>query len=370
MASVPINDPVRLYRRLQPELDAAVAKVLASGRFIDGPFTERFAAQFAAWCDVAHCVLVGNGMEALELALRALEIGPGDEVITVANAGGFATGACRLVGATPVWVDVRPDTLGLDLDAVIAAVRDRTKLVIATHLYGIVVDVPGIRRALDRIGRGDVRILEDCAQAHGATLGGRRAGSLGDVAAFSFYPTKNLGAFGNAGAVVTDDPEIAQRVERLRFYGWSSKFRQERPFGRNGRADEMQCAVLTVKLAHVDAWNAERRRIIARYAATIAPPARIIGGDDPTSAAHLAVLCTPDRPVVVGAMARAGIGTAIHYPYLDCDQTSEAGLPGRRMSLRASERARHQILSLPCYPCLSDAEIEKVLETLAISQTV
>jgi dTDP-3-amino-2,3,6-trideoxy-4-keto-D-glucose/dTDP-3-amino-3,4,6-trideoxy-alpha-D-glucose/dTDP-2,6-dideoxy-D-kanosamine transaminase len=237
MAAVPVNDPVRLYRRLQPELNAAIARVLASGRFIDGPFTERFAAQFAAWCDVACCVMVGNGMEALELALRALEIGPGDEVITVANAGGFATGACRLVGATPVWADVRPDTLGLDHGTVIEAVRDRTKLVIATHLYGIMADVPGIRRALDRIGRGDIRILEDCAQAHGAALGGRRAGSLGDVAAFSFYPTKNLGAFGNAGAVVTDDPEIARRVEQLRFYGWSSQFRQQLPFVRNFISD-------------------------------------------------------------------------------------------------------------------------------------
>jgi dTDP-4-amino-4,6-dideoxygalactose transaminase len=248
MMVVPVNDPVRQYRRLQPQLDAAVAEVLASGRFIDGPFTERFAAQFAAWCGVACCVVVGNGMEALELALRALEIGPGDEVITAANAGGFATGACRLVGATPVWVDVEPATLGLDPDAVVDAVRERTRLVVATHLYGIVVDVPAIRRGLDAIGRADVRILEDCAQAHGATHRGRRAGSLGDAAAFSFYPTKNLGAFGNAGAVVTDDPKIAQRVERLRFYGWSPQFRQELPFGRNGRTDEVQSAVLAVKL--------------------------------------------------------------------------------------------------------------------------
>ena len=370
MATVPVNDPVRLYRRLQPELDAALAEVLASGRFIDGPFTKRFTAQFAAWCGVACCVMVGNGMEALELALRAFEIGPGDEVITAANAGGFATGACRLVGATPVWVDVRPDTLGLDQDAVIAAVRERTRLVIATHLYGIVVDVPALRRRLDTIGRADVRILEDCAQAHGAMHSGRRAGSLGDVAAFSFYPTKNLGAFGNAGAVVTNDREIARRVEQLRFYGWSSQFRQELPFGRNGRSDEMQSAVLAVKLAHVDTWNAERRRIVARYAAAVAPPACILGADDPASACHLAVLRTPDRPAVARATADAGIGTAIHYPYLDCDQASEAGLPGRKMLLRVSEQARHEILTLPCYPCLSEPELERVLEALAILQTV
>jgi dTDP-3-amino-2,3,6-trideoxy-4-keto-D-glucose/dTDP-3-amino-3,4,6-trideoxy-alpha-D-glucose/dTDP-2,6-dideoxy-D-kanosamine transaminase len=370
MATVPVNDPVRLYRRLQPEFDAAVEEVLASGCFIDGPFTERFAAQFAAWCGVARCLTVGSGMEALELSLRAFGIGPGDEVITVANAGGFATGACRLVGASPVWIDVREDTLGLDTDAVIAAVRDCTKLVIATHLYGIAVDVPAIRHALDAIGRPDVRILEDCAQAHGATRCGRRAGSLGDVAAFSFYPTKNLGAFGNAGAVVTDDSEIARRIERLRLYGWSSQFRQELPFGRNGRIDEVQSAVLSVKLAHVDAWNAERRSIVARYAAAVAAPARVIGAGDPTNACHLAVLRTADRPTIARALADAGIDTSIHYPFLDCDQASEAGLPGRRMPLRVSEEARHEILSLPCYPGLSEPEIEQVLRASTILQTV
>ena len=364
MITVPINDPVRLYHRLRPEIDAIVAQVLSSGRWIDGPFTDRFAANFADWCGVARCVPVGNGTDALELALRALSVGPGDEVITVANAGGFATSACRLVGATPVWIDVRPDTLGLDTNWIGEAVGDRTKVVVATHLYGVVVDVSEIRHALDRIGRSDVRILEDCAQAHGATRDGRRAGSLGDIAAFSFYPTKNLGALGNAGAVVTNDHELAERVTWLRFYGWRQQFRQELPFGRNGRMDEIQAAVLCVKLEHVDEWNAERRQIVARYAAATRFPASIVGSGDPTSACHLAVLRTHDRPAVARAMSDAGVATGVHYPILDCDQMSELGLPGRKMPLPVSERARDEILSLPCYPCLTEAEIKQVTRAL------
>jgi aminotransferase EvaB len=364
MSSIPLNDPVRLYRQLQPEIDAAVAQVLASGRSIDGPFTERFAAEFAAWCGLARCVPVANGTDALELALRALQVGPGDEVITVANAGGFTTGACRLVGATPVWVDVRPDTLGLDADHIGRAVSERTKVVVATHLYGIVADVPAIRRALERIGRGDVRILEDCAQAHGARRDGHRAGALGDLAAFSFYPTKNLGALGNAGAVVTNDHELAERVTRLRFYGWRQQFRQELPFGRNARIDELQAAVLCVKLPYVDAWTAERRRIIACYAEAARPTAGLVGASDPGSACHLAVLRTPVRAAVVRAMSDQGIATAIHYPVLDCDQISQARLPGRKLHLPMSERARDEILTLPCYPGLTEAEVEQVSTVL------
>jgi aminotransferase EvaB len=364
MITVPINDPVRLYRRLQPDIDAVVAQVLSSGGWIDGPFTDRFAADFAAWCGVARCVPVGNGTDALELALRALTVGPGDEVITVANAGGFATSACRLVGATPVWIDVRPDTLGLDTDRIAEAVGERTKVVVATHLYGIVVDVSAIRHALDRIGRSDVRIVEDCAQAHGAIRDGRRAGSLGDIATFSFYPTKNLGALGNAGAVVTNDHGLAERVTRLRFYGWRQQFRKELPFGRNGRMDEIQAAVLCVKLKHVDDWNAERRQILARYAAAAPVTARIVGSSDPANACHHAILRTPDRPAAARAMADAGIATAVHYPILDCDQPSELGLPGRKMPLPVSERARDEILTLPCYPGLTEAEIEQVARAL------
>ncbi len=166
-----------MYRRLKPEIDACIEQVLSSGRWIGGRFVDQFATDFAAWCGVKCCVPLANGTDALELSLRALGIGPGDEVVTVANAGGFATEACWLVGATPVWVDVRPDTLSLDPSLIPEVVGSRTKVIVATHLFGIVADLVGIRRELNRIGRKDVRILEDCAQAHGATLDGRRIGS-------------------------------------------------------------------------------------------------------------------------------------------------------------------------------------------------
>ncbi len=360
MIRLPINDPVRLYRRLKSEIDAAVAQVLASGRWIDGPFADQFAGEFAARCGVARCVPLGNGTDALELALRALGVGPGDEVITVANAGGFATEACWLVGATPVWIDVRPDTLGLDPDLIGETVSDRTKVVIATHLYGIVADVGRIRRELDRIGRPDVRILEDCAQAHGAMQDGRRAGSLGDVAAFSFYPTKNLGALGDAGAILTDDQNLADRVAWLRLHGWRERFRSTLPFGRNSRMDEIQAAVLGVKLRHLDDFNAERRQIVARYAEATHSPSDIVGADDPTNVGHLAVLRTSRRTEVAQALSGAGIATDVHYPVLDCDQESAQGMPARKIPLPVSERARNEILTLPCYPGLSGPEIERV----------
>jgi len=367
MITLPINDPVRLYRRLKPEIDAVMGEVLCSGRWIDGPFADRFATDFAAWCGVKRCVPLANGTDALELALRGLSVGPGDEVVTAANAGGFATEACRLVGATPVWVDVRPDTLGLDPDLVAEAVGSRTKVVVATHLYGILADVAGIRRELDRIGRSDVLILEDCAQAHGAMRDGRRAGSLGDVAAFSFYPTKNLGALGDAGAVVTDDQELAERITWLRLHGWRQRFRAALPFGRNSRMNEMQAAVLGVKLKHVDGWNAERRRIIASYAAATKGPSRIVGADDPTNVGHLAVLRTPNRHAIAKAMSAAGIATDVHYPVLDCDQEGARAMPGRKRPLPVSERARDEILTLPCYPDLTQQEIERVVLVLASS---
>lgn len=364
MITIPINDPVRLYHRLQSEIDAIVKQVISSGCWINGPFADQFAIDFAAWCGVNRCVPVGNGTDALELALRALAIGPGDEVMTVANAGGFTTTACRLVGATPVWIDVEPNTLGLDPTLIAEAIGARTKVVVATHLYGIIADVAGLRRELDRIGRSDVRILEDCAQAHGAIRDGHKAGSLGDIATFSFYPTKNLGAIGDAGAVVTNDQELAERVECLRQYGWRQRFRAEMPFGRNSRMDEIQAAVLGVKLKYLDAWNSERRQIISDYVAATVTPARIIGANDPTNVGHLAILCTPNRTAVKQAMSNAGIATDIHYPILDCDQKSELMMPGRKLPLPVSECARNKILTLPCYPGLTQQEVERVASVL------
>jgi len=360
MPSVALNKPSLVYESLRPEIDRVIQEVLSSGVWLNGPWTQRFAEEFALWCGVGHCVPVANGTDALELVMRALNVGPGDEVITVANAGGFTTFACRLVGAVPVWIDVRADTLVLDPDRIADALSERTKLVVATHLYGVLVDVAAVRAALDRAGRRDVRILEDCAQAPGAMRQGRRAGSFGDIAAFSFYPTKNLGALGDAGAVLTNDPALAEAVDSLRQYGFVERFHSDVPNGRNSRMDELQAAVLSVKLPHVDHWNSRRREIIARYSQGIARSCSVVGARDPTNVGHLAVIRTRDRAAVMKALVDAGIGVGIHYPVLDCDQASQRGLPGRKRALDESELARDEILSLPCYPGLKDSEIDRI----------
>jgi dTDP-4-amino-4,6-dideoxygalactose transaminase len=209
MPTIPVNDLARHYQSIAEEIDLAVARVLSSGWYILGQEVTTFEKQFAAYCGVEHCIGVGNGTDALELALRALDVGPGDEVITVANAGMFSTVAILALGAQPRYVDVEPATMTLDASALAEAITDQTRAVIITHLYGQIADV---QRALQVASEAGIPVLEDCAQAHGARLRGRHAGSWGAVAAFSFYPAKNLGAFGDGGAVITSDPDLAQKL--------------------------------------------------------------------------------------------------------------------------------------------------------------
>src|SRR5712692_250791 len=361
MTAIPLNSPVHQYAELHEEIDRVVREVSSSGHWLDGPWTRRFSEQFARWSGVEYCVPLANGTDALELALRGLGVGTGDEVITVANAGGYATAACRLVGATPTWIDVVPTTLGLDITRAVEALSDRTKVIVVTHLYGIMVDVLALRAELDQRGWSHVRILEDCAQAHGAVMHGRKAGSFGDVATFSFYPTKNLGALGDAGAVLTNDAEIADRVARLRQYGWSKRFHSAVPMGRNSRMDEVQAAILTVKLPHLERWNAMRRQIIARLARDIHPPTRVVGTSGESNVAYLAVVRTPWPDQLRGLLATEDIATDIHYPVLDCDQASQMAMPGRRPPLPESERAVDEIVTLPCYPALTTAQLDKII---------
>jgi len=359
--SIPIFSPVDQARALRKEIESAMLDVVSSGVWLNGKWTRQFAKEFAEWCGVKYCIPVANGTDALELAMRALGVGPGDEVITAANAGGYATSACRLVGATPIWVDVRPATLGLDPEQVAPAVTDRTRLIVVTHLYGLLGDVEAIRSAVGSLRRPDIRILEDCAQAHGASRDGRKAGSLGDIAAFSFYPTKNLGALGDAGAVTTDSAELAERVDRLRQYGWTEKYRSSVAGGRNSRIDELQAAILCVKLPFVDRWNARRREVFANYTAGIGAPNSIVGSVHDANVAHMVVMRSTNRSHVRRFLAQAGVGTDIHYPVLDCDQPSQLNLPSRKLPLPVSECARDEILTLPCYPELSDDKIEFVI---------
>jgi aminotransferase EvaB len=359
---IPISDPVRQLRDVPGGIEPVLHQVVASGQWLNGPWTERMSRGFAEWCGAAHCIPVGNATDALELIFRSLGVGPGDEIVTVANAGGYTTTACRIVGACPVWIDVTRSTLGLNLAAVGEALSERTKVVVATHLYGIMVDVDALRTELARLGAAHVRIVEDCAQAHGAILRGHKAGALGDAAAFSFYPIKNLGALGDAGAVVTNDPEIAERVLRLHQYGWRERFHSEVPMGRNSRIDEIQAAIIMTKLPHLERWNAERRRILARYIGTLKPPVRVVGACTEANVAHLAVVRVPSRDRFRASLAAKGIGTAVHYPVLDYEQVSQKSLPGRRMRLPESERAVGEIVTLPCFPGLTASECDKIID--------
>jgi dTDP-4-amino-4,6-dideoxygalactose transaminase len=366
---IPFNDTRRLYQAFADEMDAAVSRTLRSGWWSGGPQVEAFASEFARHLGVQFCLPVANGTDALELAMKALKLtgrALGSEVVTVANAGGYTVTACGLAGYVPVFADVVAETQLIDPQSVIASLSEDTAIVVVTHLYGGVVDVPALRKRIDAAGFQDVPILEDCAQAHGGRLGDRRVGSLGDIATFSFYPTKNLGAVGDAGAVATSDPHLFSAVRRLHQYGWVEKYRVSVAGGRNSRLDEIQAAVLLVLLPHLDELNARRKDILQAYAmANVKLPIVLSRSTD--CVAHLAVLLCEDRQNFRDHMAQRGIATDVHYPILDCDQAGCAGLPHRigPAGLPVSRRSVDRIVSVPCFPSMTDGEVERVVEAIA-----
>lgn len=361
---VPFNDLSRQLRTLGPVLSSAVNEVLTSGLYVMGPQHDAFQSEFAAHCGVSRCLGVGNGTDALEIALRAVGCGQGDEIVTAANAGGYATTALCLVGATPVFADVDPATLLLTAAAIDPLLSSRTKAIVVTHLFGKLADMQPILELAESRG---VRVIEDCAQAHGAERAGKRAGSFGDVATFSFYPTKNLGALGDGGAIVTNDDEIAQRVRMLRQYGWDARYDAREPLGRNSRLDELQAAVLRVKLTYLDGWNARRREIAARYEVAADGTALTLLPTGPDSVAHLCVGMHPARDELRANLARAGVATAIHYPTLDHRQSALAHVPWRSSDLSVTESAAVRVVSLPCFPELEDSEVDHVCAVIEAS---
>lgn len=357
---IQINNLSSHTNALREQLLVAITRVIDSGWFILGPELEAFEREFAAWCGAVHGIGVANGTEAIELALRALGVKAGDEVIVAANAGMYSTTALLAIGATPIFADVDPIHLNIDPTAVAALIGPRTAAIIATHLYGRMARMPELKSLASQHG---IALLEDCAQAHGASINGVRAGAWGDAASFSFYPTKNLGALGDGGLVTCRDADVAERLRRLRQYGWSKKYIVVDGPARNSRLDEIQAAVLRVKLPLVDGWNAQRRKIAATYAAITHPRLRHpdVVGDD--YVAHLYVLRTLQRESLQGHLAQAQIATDIHYPLLDPQQPvlknsdSFAHLPN---SLRASA----EVISLPCYPELPADAIARVCAAL------
>lgn len=358
---IQINNLSLHTNALREPLLAAITRVIDSGWFILGPELEAFEREFTEWCGAAHGVGVANGTEAIELALCALGVKPGDEVIVAANAGMYSTIALLAIGAIPIFADVDAQHMNIDPAAVAAAISPRTTAIIATHLYGRLARMPELKSLASRHG---IALLEDCAQAHGASLDGIRAGAWGDAASFSFYPTKNLGGLGDGGLVTCRDNAVAERLRRLRQYGWSKKYIAVDGPARNSRLDEIQAAVLRVKLPFVDGWNTQRRKIAATYATVAHKQLHhpdVIGSD---YVAHLYVVRTQQRESLQRHLAQAGVGTDIHYPLLDpqqpilVDTNSLARLP---FSIAASS----EILSLPCYPELSVDSVTRVCTALA-----
>jgi aminotransferase EvaB len=359
---IPINDLKRHSDSISDELECAIERVISRGWYILGPEVEAFESEFAATCGVGHCVGVANGTDALELALRALDIGPGDQIATVANAGMYSTTAIKIVGAEPAYVDINPVSMTMDAAALAAALTSRVRAVIVTHLYGQMADMPKLLEAADQIGAS---VVEDCAQAHGAVLDGRPAGSWGDIGCFSFYPTKNLGALGDGGAIVTADETLAKQVRLLRQYGWTSKYRPSLPGGRNSRLDELQAAILRAKLPYLEEWN-ERRREIARIYTDAFQPLDLVA---PTNfgrdyVAHLYVVRTSHRDRLKTELAEREIRTDTHYPIPDYQQPSIRGSGSALWSLPTTEQCCREVLTLPCFPEMTDAEIERVVDAV------
>ena len=356
---IPATDLKRMHQRIRPELDAAVARVLDADWYILGPEVEAFEAEFAAYLGVAHVVGVGNGTDAITLTLRALGIGPGDEVIAPSFTAAPTIGAIVAAGATPVFADVDQATRTLDPTAAAAAVTPRTRALLPVHLYGQPAAMPVLSELAER---RRLVLIEDAAQAHGAELGGRRAGALGDAACFSFYPTKNLGALGDGGAVATNDPALAERLRRLRHLGQTARY-VHAEHATHSRLDELQAALLRVKLRHLDAWTAERRSLAANYARLLRRndvSRYTIPADAPGTVCcwHQYVIETPEgeREALRAYLREAGVGTDVHYPtpaHLQPAYAAHGAGPG---SLPVSERLARNVVSLPMFVGLTEEE--------------
>ncbi len=360
---IPFLELKPTYEELRSDLDKAYHRVMDSGWYLLGAELESFEAEFAEYCGVRHCIAVGNGLDALHLILRACDIGPGDEVLVPSFTFIATWLAVSYTGATPVPVEVDPATCNLDPAGIKAAITRRTKAIIPVHLYG----QPAAMEECVKIARNyDLKVIEDNAQAQGARCGGRRTGGLGDAAGNSFYPGKNLGAFGDAGAITTNDATLADRVRTLRNYGSKTKYFYEFK-GFNSRVDELQAAFLRVKLQKLDDWNARRQAVASFYLKELSEvPDLILPSVAPEmeSVWHLFVVRHLHRDVLQRQLTEAGIGTLIHYPVPPhlSDAYRELGL--KAGSLPIAEQLSQTVLSLPIGPHLKDEQVEEVVRSL------
>lgn len=374
MNSIPPIDLAQQYQSIAAEVEPLVLALLASGRYIGGAAVADFEQQFAAYHGVSQAIACNSGTDALYLACRALGLGPGDEVITSPFTFIATAETISAVGATPVFVDIEPDGYNLDLDAVAAAVTPRTKAIVPVHLFGQPVDMTQLQAIADR---HHLPIIEDCAQATGATWGHRKVGSLGRMGCFSFYPTKNLGACGDGGMVITDDPTLAEQMRMLREHGSRQRYIHDE-IGVNSRLDAIQATVLQVKLRHLDAWNVGRTEAADRYAhclhslPQVQLPRAIAGGQATWNQYTLRIGDgkTPElRDRVRIDLQAAGIGTAVYYPLPLHLQPVYASLGYQPGQLPIAERTAHQVLSLPMFPELSPTQQEAITTALTNSLT-
>jgi len=359
---IPFIDLAAAYEAHQSDIDQAIQRVLDSGQYILGQEVEQFEQAFAAFCDSGHAVGVASGTDALLLALKAFDIGPGDEVITVSHTAVATAAAIVLSGAKPVLVDIDPRTLTLDSSLLPGALTARTRAVIPVHLYGQTADMAPIRSFAMAHG---LAVIEDCAQAHGAAYGSRIAGSMGDAAAFSFYPTKNLGAIGDGGAVVCRDGSLAGRLREMRQYGWRERY-VSAEVGMNSRLDELQAAILRVRLAHLDADNGARRRLAALYNELLAdtPLALPHEAHGQRHVYHLYVVQAPDREALRAYLSERGTATAVHYPVPVHLQPAYSHLGYEPGSLPVSEQTAESVLSLPIFPQMEEVQVTAVAQAV------
>lgn len=356
---IPLFSPIAANANL--DYWSAIKRVFDRHWYILGEEVRGFEHEFAIYVGVSHCLTLANGTDALEIGLRALGVAPGDKVVTVANAGFYSSTAIRAIGALPLYVDIDPETLTMSVSALDTAIQEKPRAIIVTHLYGQIAEI-GLLTQL--AGEAGIPLVEDCAQAHGARLNGRMVGSFGALGCFSFYPTKNLGAIGDGGAICTNDEALADRVRSLRQYGWGAKYDVALPGGRNSRLDEVQAAVLRLKLPYLDKWNNERRKIAERYNEAFASLSKIIllplGHG---YVAHLYVIRLPERESFRQFLLKRGIATDVHYPIPDHLQQAYWSV-NTASSLSVTEKSCSQVVSLPCFPGLSTGEIDTIISAV------
>lgn len=369
MNRIPLVDLKAQYTRIQPDIDAAIARVIGNTSFIGGKEVSDFEAAFSAYQRSAHGVGIASGTAALFLALKALGIGGGDEVITSSHTFMATIEAIMQTGARPVFADIDPATFNLDPNRIEAAITPHTKAIMPVHLYGQMADMTAILQIAQRHG---LRVIEDAAQAHGAEHDGKRAGEWGDIACFSFYPGKNLGAYGDAGAICTNDPALAKSIAKLRDHGRMSKYEHDE-IGYGERLDALQAAILGAKLPHLDGWNDARRRIAAQYTSRLAGLGGVCTPYDAaaTNPAHrhsyhiYCISVAGDRDAILGELNARGVGAGVHYPVPAHLQPAMHGEYGARGAFPHTEAAARSIISLPIYPEMAPEHVDLVAETLA-----